>query len=50
MVGGFVRDMILGVRNLDIDVVVEGDGVAFAEELAAESVPESRCTDVSGLR
>ncbi len=36
VVGGFVRDMIVGVKNLDIDVVVEGDGVAFAETLAAE--------------
>jgi tRNA nucleotidyltransferase (CCA-adding enzyme) len=36
VVGGFVRDMILGVENLDIDVVVEGDGVAFAEALASE--------------
>jgi tRNA nucleotidyltransferase (CCA-adding enzyme) len=35
VVGGFVRDMLLGRRNLDIDVVVEGDGVVFAE-LAAE--------------
>ncbi len=32
-VGGFVRDMLLGRRNLDIDVVVEGDGVHFAEEV-----------------
>ncbi len=35
VVGGFVRDMLLGRRNLDVDVVVEGDGIAFAE-LAAE--------------
>jgi tRNA nucleotidyltransferase (CCA-adding enzyme) len=35
-VGGFVRDMLLGRRNLDIDVVVEGDGVAFAEAAADE--------------
>ena len=34
VVGGFVRDMLLGRPNLDIDVVVEGDGVAFAEEAA----------------
>lgn len=30
VVGGFVRDMLLERPNLDIDVVVEGDGVAFA--------------------
>lgn len=35
VVGGFVRDMLLGRRNLDVDVVVEGDGIAFAE-LAAQ--------------
>lgn len=34
VVGGFVRDMLLGRRNLDMDVVIEGDGVAFAEEAA----------------
>lgn len=34
LVGGFVRDMILGRANLDVDVVVEGDGVAFAEAAA----------------
>lgn len=35
VVGGFVRDMLLGRRNLDLDIVVEGDAIAFAE-LAAE--------------
>jgi tRNA nucleotidyltransferase (CCA-adding enzyme) len=39
-VGGFVRDMLLGRRNLDIDVVVEGDGVDFA--LAAAPVLGAR--------
>ena len=34
LVGGFVRDMLLGTPNLDLDVVVEGDAVAFAEEAA----------------
>ncbi len=34
VVGGFVRDMLLGRPNLDMDVVVEGDGVAFAEAAA----------------
>lgn len=33
-VGGFVRDMLLGRRNLDIDIVIEGDGVAFAQAAA----------------
>lgn len=32
-VGGFVRDMLLGIPNDDIDLVVEGDGVAFAQTL-----------------
>jgi tRNA nucleotidyltransferase (CCA-adding enzyme) len=35
-VGGFVRDLILGVSNLDLDVTVEGDGRYFAESLARE--------------
>ncbi|MDP9749710.1 CCA tRNA nucleotidyltransferase [Thermoanaerobacter pentosaceus] len=30
IVGGVVRDFLLGVKNLDIDVVVEGDGIEFA--------------------
>jgi tRNA nucleotidyltransferase (CCA-adding enzyme) len=34
-VGGFVRDLLLGVENLDVDLVVEGDGIAFAEALSA---------------
>jgi len=33
-VGGFVRDLLLHVKNLDIDVVVEGDGLAYARTLA----------------
>ncbi|WP_303721107.1 CBS domain-containing protein [Malonomonas rubra] len=34
LVGGFVRDLLLRQENLDIDVVVEGDGIAFAEAFA----------------
>ncbi len=30
LVGGIVRDLFLRVPNLDIDIVVEGDGIVFA--------------------
>ncbi|AOY77093.1 CBS domain-containing protein [Clostridium formicaceticum] len=33
VVGGFVRDLLLKRENYDVDIVVEGDGVLFAEEL-----------------
>lgn len=32
-VGGFVRDLIMGLKDFDLDVVVEGDGINFAKEL-----------------
>lgn len=32
-VGGFVRDLLLGRPNLDVDLVVEGDGIAFGHAL-----------------
>ena len=35
-VGGFVRDLLLGRPNLDLDLVVEGDGIAYARALGAE--------------
>ena len=35
-VGGFVRDLLLGVTNLDVDLVVEGNGIAFARTLARQ--------------
>lgn len=39
VVGGYVRDLILGRDSKDIDIVVAGDGIAFAEAFAA-SLPE----------
>lgn len=35
LVGGIVRDLLLGRENLDLDVVVEGNGVEFAKLLGA---------------
>lgn len=35
-VGGFVRDLLLDRPNHDIDIVVEGDGIAFAKIFAQE--------------
>jgi len=34
LVGGIVRDLLLGRTNLDVDLVVEGDAIALARELA----------------
>jgi tRNA nucleotidyltransferase (CCA-adding enzyme) len=39
-VGGFVRDLLLHKDNLDIDIVIEGDGIEFAREI--EKVMECR--------
>ncbi len=33
LVGGFVRDMLLGAKNLDMDITVEGDGITFTRKL-----------------
>lgn len=33
VVGGCVRDLLLGIENLDLDLVVEGDGIDFARVL-----------------
>ncbi len=35
VVGGFVRDLFLYRKNEDMDIVVEGDGIAFARKYAA---------------
>jgi tRNA nucleotidyltransferase (CCA-adding enzyme) len=33
LVGGSIRDLLRGESNLDIDIVIEGDGIAFARWL-----------------
>jgi tRNA nucleotidyltransferase (CCA-adding enzyme) len=35
VVGGTVRDILLGERNFDVDIAVEGDAIAFARALAS---------------
>jgi tRNA nucleotidyltransferase (CCA-adding enzyme) len=36
LVGGSVRDILRGESNLDIDIVIEGDGIAFAQALGSK--------------
>ena len=37
VVGGYVRDLLLGSADRDIDILVMGDGIAFAREFARET-------------
>lgn len=41
-VGGFVRDLLLHKQNLDLDIVVEGNGIEFAAKLAKHLKGEIR--------
>ncbi len=36
VVGGYIRDIMLGKPSNDIDIMVEGDGIAFSKQLAKE--------------
>ncbi|MGH7229327.1 MAG: CCA tRNA nucleotidyltransferase, partial [Nitrospiraceae bacterium] len=45
VVGGFVRDMLLGRPNLDLDLVIEGDGIAYARALSRRAKAEVRVHD-----
>ncbi|MCX8011939.1 MAG: CBS domain-containing protein, partial [Desulfobacterota bacterium] len=36
-VGGFVRDMLLRRKNLDVDLVIEGDGIKFVKTFVANN-------------
>lgn len=37
VVGGFVRDLLLGKPTFDVDIVVEGDGIEFATKLTQKT-------------
>jgi tRNA nucleotidyltransferase (CCA-adding enzyme) len=37
VVGGFARDLVMRWENLDVDVVIEGEGIRFAEEFGKET-------------
>ncbi len=36
VVGGLVRDLVMGVKNLDLDIVIEGDAIGIARALSHE--------------
>ena len=38
LVGGLVRDLLLGEANLDVDLVVEGDAVTLARRLSTGNI------------
>jgi tRNA nucleotidyltransferase (CCA-adding enzyme) len=42
LVGGTVRDILLGRKSFDIDIAVEGDALAFAERLGGEVTGHGR--------
>lgn len=53
LVGGTVRDLLLNIPSLDVDIVVEGDGIDFAHKLTrlldAEIVEHERFGTVTLL-
>ena len=48
LVGGSVRDILLGEPNFDVDIVVEGDAIALAGALAEELGGRVRAHDKFG--
>ncbi len=40
--GGLVRDVLMGMESLDVDLVVEGDGILLAEELGKNHLAKVR--------
>jgi tRNA nucleotidyltransferase/poly(A) polymerase len=54
LVGGAVRDLLLGAEHPDLDLAVEGDAVELARRLGAEPVAHERFStatvDLDGVR
>lgn len=48
VVGGFVRDLLLNRENWDIDIVIEGDGIAFAKKLNIALDGDIKCFEKFG--
>lgn len=42
VVGGFVRDLFIKQENLDVDLVIEGDGIVFAKTFAVRHGARAR--------
>ena len=43
MVGGIVRDLFLGIPNLDLDIVIEEDAIRFAHYFCHRTKAKMRC-------
>ncbi len=46
--GGFVRDLLLHIKNHDIDIVIEGDGIQFAKKFATKKKASVRTHEKFG--
>lgn len=42
LVGGLVRDVVIKRKNLDVDIVIEGDGIRFAKTFAQQNKVRAR--------
>jgi tRNA nucleotidyltransferase (CCA-adding enzyme) len=48
VVGGMVRDLLLGLQTIDVDIVVEGQGIHFAGSLADRLQAKVKCYERFG--
>ena len=48
VVGGMVRDLLLGLQTIDVDIVIEGQGIHFARSLADRLHATVRCHERFG--